>query len=51
MLKEGNLRKSTFTNQRAPNPEGSKSFFKLGGFESGGVLYLLMRRGPNPEGC
>ena len=50
-LKEGNLREATFT-----KPEGSQSgevkiiFFKLGGSESGGVLYLLLLRGPNPDG-
>ena len=63
-MKEGDLRKATFT-----KPEGSQSgrvkkFFKLGGVQirrglivansegskSGGVLYQLIQRGPNPEG-
>ena len=50
-MKEGNLRKATFT-----KPEGSQSggvhifFSNSEGSPSGGVLYLLTQRGPNPEG-
>ena len=63
-LKEGNLRKATFKKPEGSQSEVSRFFFKFGGVpirrglvftkpegsQSGGVLYLLTQRGPNPEG-
>ena len=50
MLKEGNLRKATFTKPEGSQSGGVKNFSNSEGSESGGVLYLLTQRGPNPEG-